>query len=73
MSAARFEDVEVTDITDGFVATAQAWFDAFAARQGELRPALGAAFDDRQKGRRDLIDAAGEGLLQRLLVSATAP
>jgi hypothetical protein len=30
MRAARFEDVEVADVTPAFIATAQAWHDAFA-------------------------------------------
>ena len=73
MEAAGFEAIEIRDVTEDFLATAQAWFDAFAARSRELRPVLGNEFDDRQKGRREMIAAASEGLLQRLLVSASAP
>ena len=73
MRAARFEDVEVTDVTREFKATAQAWWDAFSERESEIRPLLGAEYDDRQKGRREMIAGAGEGLLQRVLVSGTAP
>ena len=73
MRAARFEEVEVADVTTEFVATAQAWFEAFAAREEELRPLLRAEYDDRQKGRQEMIAGAEEGLLKRLLVGGTAP
>jgi cyclopropane fatty-acyl-phospholipid synthase-like methyltransferase len=71
--AAGFVDVEVTNVTAAFITTVQAWFSAFAARDGELRPVLGAEFEDRQKGRREMIEAAEGGLLQRLLISGTTP
>jgi hypothetical protein len=73
MEAAGFEAIEISDVTEDFTATAQAWFDAFAARARALRPVLRDEFDNRQKGRQEMIEAAGEGLLQRLLVSASAP
>jgi hypothetical protein len=73
MEAAGFEGIEVGDVTQDFIDTAEAWFEAFATRSLELRPLLGNEFDDRQKARQDMITAAGEGLLQRLLVSGTAP
>jgi len=73
MEAAGFEAIEISDVTEDFTAPAQAWFDAFAAREHELRPVLRNEFDDRQKGRQEMIAAVGEGLLQRLLVSASAP
>lgn len=73
MEAAGFEAIEISDVTEDFTATAQAWFDAFAARARELRPVLRDEFDDRQKGRQEMIAGVGEGLLQRLLVSASAP
>ena len=71
--AAGFAEVEVTDVTAAFITTAQAWFSAFAERDGELRPLLGGEYDERQKGRREMIEAAQGGLLQRLLISGTAP
>jgi len=73
METAGFKAIEISDVTEDFIATAQAWFDAFAARKAELRPVLRNEFDDRQKGRKEMIRAADEGLLQRLLVSASAP
>jgi cyclopropane fatty-acyl-phospholipid synthase-like methyltransferase len=73
MRAARFEDVEVVDVTPAFIATTQAWFDAFAERETELRPLLGTEYDDRQSGRLEMIEGAQEGLLQRLLVSGAVP
>ena len=72
MEAAGFQAIEISDVTKDFMATAQAWFDAFAARKAELRPVLRNEFDDRQKGRKEMIAATDEGLLQRLLVSASA-
>jgi len=73
MRAARFEEIEVADVTADFIATAQAWFEEFAAHEEELRPLLGAAYDDRQKGRQEMIAGAEEGLLKRLLVGGSAP
>jgi hypothetical protein len=73
MESAGFREIEVTDVTEEFIETAQSWFDAFASRESELRPLLRDQFDDRQKGRRDMIIGTGEGLLRRLLVSATTP
>jgi hypothetical protein len=73
MRAARFEEVEVTDVTQDFIATTQTWFDAFAERESDLRPLLGTEYDDRQKGRQEMIDGVQAGLLQRLLVSGVAP
>ena len=73
MKAAGFQGIEVTDVTKDFIETAQSWFDAFAARECELRPLFCDQFDDRQRGRLDMIVGTGEGLLRRLLVSATAP
>jgi len=73
MKAAGFEGIEVIDVTKDFIDTAQSWFDGFAARERELRPLFCNQFDDRQKGRRDMIVGTGEGLLQRQLVSAKAP
>ena len=72
MKAAGFEAIEISDVTEDFTATAQAWFDAFASRR-ELRPVLRNEFDDRQRGRNEMIAAVDEGLIQRLLVSAAAP
>jgi len=73
MESAGFTEIEVTDVTADFIETTQSWFDAFAASEHELRPLCCDQFDDRQQGRRDMIVGTGEGLLQRLLVSATAP
>jgi cyclopropane fatty-acyl-phospholipid synthase-like methyltransferase len=73
MRAAGFEEIEVVDVTKDFVKTAQSWFDAFAARARELRPLMPSEYDDRQKGRQEMIEGADQGLLQRLLVSAKTP
>ena len=73
MRAARFEDIELLDISKYFVSTAQAWYEAFTEREAEVRSVLGDQYDDRQKGRLELIEGAQNGLLQRFLVSGTAP
>jgi cyclopropane fatty-acyl-phospholipid synthase-like methyltransferase len=70
--AAGFEDIEIIDVTEDFIETARAWFKAFDARKRELRPLLRTEYDDRQKGRREMIAGAREGLLKRLIVSAKA-
>jgi cyclopropane fatty-acyl-phospholipid synthase-like methyltransferase len=72
MDAAGFEETEITDVTEDFIDTAGAWLHAFAERERELRPLLRNQFDDRQKGRREMIAGAREGLLKRLIVSAKA-
>ncbi len=71
MKAAGFQRIEVTDVTEDFIATAQSWFDAFSARERELKPLFSGQFDDRQKGRLDMIVGSSEGLLRRLLIGAT--
>jgi hypothetical protein len=73
MQSAGFIEIEVIDVTENFLETAQSWFDAFAAREHELRPLLCDQFHDRQKGRQNMIAGTGEGLLRRSLISATAP
>ena len=72
MEAARFESVEITDVTSSFLETARAWRDEFAEHESELREVIGLTWDERQKNRGELIRATEEGLLLRLLVSGTA-
>jgi hypothetical protein len=73
MEAAGFEAIDVGDVTQDFIETAEAWFKAFATRALELRPLLGNEFDYRQRARQEMITAADGGLLRRLLVNGTAP
>jgi hypothetical protein len=73
MEAAGFEAIEVDDVTQDFIDTAEAWFKAFATRAVELRPLLGNEFDYRQRARQEMITAAGRGWLRRLLVTGTTP
>ena len=73
MEAAGFEDAEVGDVTQDFIETVKAWFNAFETRAIELRPLFGNEFDYRQRARQEMITAADRGWLQRLLVNGTAP
>lgn len=73
MTAARFEDVEITDVTETFVHTARAWMDAFNEHEAELKKLIGAVWDQRQRDRAAMIAGIEDGLLQRLLVTGTAP
>ena len=74
MSAARFSDVTVTDVTDDFLGTARAWFIEFNRYEGELKQVLGAQnWEDRQTDRAAMIDAVEAGLLRRHVVTGTAP
>jgi cyclopropane fatty-acyl-phospholipid synthase-like methyltransferase len=73
MGTAGFEEVDVIDVTKDFIKTAQSWFDEFAAHARELRPLIPSEFDDRQRGRQEMVEGADRGLLRRLLVSAKTP
>jgi cyclopropane fatty-acyl-phospholipid synthase-like methyltransferase len=72
VEAARFDAVEVTDVTSSFLETARAWHTEFAQHESELRDIIGPTWDERQKERGEIIQAIEEGLLLRLLVSGTA-
>jgi hypothetical protein len=72
MTAAGFEDVEVTDLTEEFATTAQAWFEEYNEHEDELRSLLGAEFDELCSNRGDMLGGLREGLLQRVLVAGTA-
>ncbi|MCA1696483.1 MAG: hypothetical protein LC749_18150 [Actinobacteria bacterium] len=73
MTAARFEDIEVIDVTETFLQTACAWQEAFVERETELKALIGAEWEERQLDRASFIQGVEEGLLQRLLVTGTAP
>lgn len=72
MEAARFDALDVTDVTSSFLETARAWRAEFAAHESELRAIIGSTWDERQRERGEMIGAIEEGLLQRLLVSGRA-
>lgn len=73
MRQAGFTDIEVTDLTADFLATARAWVAESEAHADELRALLGDELDERLSDSRDKVRGAEEGLLQRLLVTATTP
>lgn len=69
MLAARFEEVQVTDVTNEFLDTARRWAAGFDEHDDELRDLVGPEWDERQRDRRRMLQAAEEGLLLRLLVT----
>ena len=72
MTAARFTDVVLQDVTEDFLRTARAWFRGFDEHRRDLEQVLGAAeWAERQKDRRSMIEAIEEGLLRRLIVTGT--
>ncbi len=72
MEAARFEAVEIMDVTSSFLETARAWRSEFAEHESELKDTVGPTWDERQRERGEIIQAIQEGLLVRLMVSGTA-
>jgi hypothetical protein len=67
MKAARFDDVELIDATDEFLATQAQWISAWNAEADELQRAVGAVdFGDRQARRARTLAAVKAGLLRRL-------
>ena len=74
MSAARFTDVSVTNVTDDFLGTARGWLIEFNRHESDLKHVLGAQnWQDRQEDRAAMIDAIEAGLLCRFVVTGTAP
>ncbi len=74
MEAAGFEDIQVIDVTDEYVATLTAWIREWEAASTELEQLMGIdEFTERQKRRRQALAAARDGLLQRYLISAISP
>jgi hypothetical protein len=72
MSAARFSEVAVNDVTDDFLRTARAWFRGFDEHKDDLEQVLGAQeWAERQGDRKSMIEAIEEGLLRRLIVTGT--
>ncbi len=73
MSAARFTDVSVNDVTDDFLGTARGWLAEFNRHESEIKQVLGAQnWEDRQVDRTAMIDVVEEGLLRRHVVTGTA-
>lgn len=72
MKAARFEDVDVIDVTGAFLETARAWLAAFDQHEDELKHLIGDEWEERQRARREMILGIEEGLLHRVLVTGVA-
>ena len=71
LRAAGFGEVRETDVTAGYRATAQAWWEESRAREAELRVVLGdLLFEDRQADRQIQLAAIDRGLLRRSLFVA---
>jgi len=71
LDAAGFVQVSETDLTDAFLNTTLAWYNARAHRAAELSEAEGeAAFSERQNDSRGQAEAIEAGLLKRSLFVA---
>lgn len=69
---AGFDDVGVTDTTDGYMAVAERWLDAAADLEAGLRNALGDdIFEDKVASRRSSYELLLNGELSRTLYWAT--
>jgi hypothetical protein len=74
LQAAGFDDIEESDFTAEFLATAERWHHFSRQLEPELRALQGDEdFDERQSDREALLDATAEGLLARSLFVATRP
>jgi hypothetical protein len=74
MTAAGFDHVQLTDVSDEYVATCAAWVREWDARSAQLKRLVGTDdFLTRQSNRRRAIVAATDGLLQRYLISGVRP
>jgi len=70
----RFESIVATDLTAEYRATQHRWIEASLRHQEGLREAMGdEAFEDRLTNRRVTLAAVAEGLLVRVLYTATRP
>jgi hypothetical protein len=71
---AGFTDIEVTDVTDEFLATARGWFAHASKLERDLRLDGGdRAFEEQQADRRQIVCAIEDGLLSRALIVGTKP
>ena len=74
LAAAGFVQVQRTDCTAAFAATAQAWLTGWDASLAGLAALYGEEFvAERQRRRRIQLRAIGDGLLARSLFTATRP
>ena len=74
LSAAGFESVKLTDVSDEYLATSVAWVREWDAESVELQQLVGTDdFVERQASRRQAIEATRDGLLRRYLISAIRP
>lgn len=72
MATAGFDNMDVTDVTDAYLATLAAWVREWDVEAVELARIVGAdEFVERQAKRRRAIGAARMGLLRRYLITAT--
>ncbi len=72
MAAAGFEQIAIDDVTSEYGETLLAWRQAWEADSDELAHLVGLEeFAERQGNRARAIEAVGNGLLCRYLVTAT--
>lgn len=74
MSAAGFRDIEDLDVSDDYMATAEAWLRSWEADAPAIRTLVGPNdFAERQDNLRRAIEATRAGLLLRDLIRAAKP
>jgi SAM-dependent methyltransferase len=72
MATAAFQDVDVSDATDAYLVTLEAWVREWDAEATKLARVVGAdEFAERQAKRRRAIRAVRAGLLRRYIITAT--
>ncbi|MDJ0925439.1 MAG: hypothetical protein QNJ77_12830 [Acidimicrobiia bacterium] len=70
MSAVRFSQVDIGDVTDGYLETLRAWHSAWRTESVALKRVVGNTdYDERQANRVRSIKAVEDGLLRRYLIS----
>lgn len=73
LATAGFVDIEITDMTDAYLAVAGAWLNAVGDLEADLRRVLGdSTFDEKLASRRAGFLQLEAGELGRTLYSATA-
>jgi len=71
MGDAGFENIEMVDVTDEYLATLEDWIREWEAESDAIERLIGIdEFNQRQKRRRRALQAGRQGLLVRYLISA---
>lgn len=74
LQAVGFEDVELLDVTDEYLATLAAWAREWDTESPELEQLIGTdQFAAHQSRRRKALKTVQDGLLRRYLITAVRP